>query len=81
MMTPAALSILTTSFTTKSERIKALGIWSATVPMASALGVTLGGVLSQGPGWRAVFLVNVPIAVARRRRRDATSRRRPQASP
>src|SRR5579863_2024013 len=63
MMTPAALSILTTSFTTKNERIKALGIWSATVPIASALGVTLGGVLSQGPGWRAVFLVNVPIAV------------------
>jgi len=62
MMTPAALSILTTSFTTNSERIKALGIWSATVPLASALGVTLGGVLSQGPGWRSVFLVNVPVA-------------------
>lgn len=41
--------------------MKALGIWSATVPLASALGVTLGGVLSQGPGWRAVFLVNVPV--------------------
>ena len=63
MMTPAALSILTTSFTDGTDRIKALGIWSATVPLASALGVTLGGVLSQGPGWRAVFLVNVPIAI------------------
>jgi EmrB/QacA subfamily drug resistance transporter len=63
MMTPAALSILTTSFSEGSERIKALGIWSATVPLASALGVTLGGVLSQGPGWRAVFFVNVPVAV------------------
>jgi EmrB/QacA subfamily drug resistance transporter len=63
MMTPAALSILTTSFSEGSERIKALGIWSATVPLASALGVTLGGVLSQGPGWRAVFFVNVPFAV------------------
>jgi EmrB/QacA subfamily drug resistance transporter len=62
MMTPAALSILTTSFTDGTERVKALGIWSATVPLASALGVTLGGVLSQGPGWRAVFLVNVPAA-------------------
>ena len=62
MMTPAALSILTTSFTTPADRIKALGVWSATVPLASALGVTLGGVLSQGPGWRAVFLVNVPVA-------------------
>jgi EmrB/QacA subfamily drug resistance transporter len=63
MMTPAALSILTTSFTDGSDRVKSLGVWSATVPLASALGVTLGGVLSQGPGWRAVFLVNVPIAV------------------
>jgi len=64
MMTPAALSILTTSFTEDGDRIKALGIWSATVPLASALGVTLGGVLSQGPGWRAVFFVNVPLAAA-----------------
>jgi EmrB/QacA subfamily drug resistance transporter len=64
MMTPAALSILTTSFTDGTDRVKALGIWSATIPLASALGVTLGGVLSQGPGWRAVFLVNVPVAVA-----------------
>jgi EmrB/QacA subfamily drug resistance transporter len=63
MMTPAALSILTTSFTEGSDRIKALGVWSATVPLASALGVTLGGVLSQGPGWRSVFLVSVPVAV------------------
>ena len=62
MMTPAALSILTTSFVDGTDRIKALGIWSATVPLASALGVTLGGILSQGPGWRAVFLVNVPLA-------------------
>ncbi|MDQ2747966.1 MAG: DHA2 family efflux MFS transporter permease subunit [Actinomycetota bacterium] len=61
-MTPAALSILTTTFTTPADRIKALGIWSATVPLASALGVTLGGVLSEGFGWRAVFLVNVPVA-------------------
>jgi len=63
MMTPAALSILTTSFPDGPDRVKSLGIWSATVPLASALGVTLGGVLSQGPGWRAVFLVNVPIAI------------------
>jgi EmrB/QacA subfamily drug resistance transporter len=62
MMTPAALSILTASFTDGTDRIRALGVWSATVPLASALGVTLGGVLSQGPGWRAVFLVNVPLA-------------------
>jgi EmrB/QacA subfamily drug resistance transporter len=61
MMTPAALSILTTSFPDGAERLKAIGVWSATVPLASALGVVLGGVLSQGPGWRWVFFVNVPM--------------------
>jgi MFS family permease len=52
MMTPAALSILTTSFTGGSDRIKAIGVWSGTIPLASAAGVLLGGLLSQGPGWR-----------------------------
>jgi EmrB/QacA subfamily drug resistance transporter len=61
MMTPAALSILTTSFPDGNDRLKAIGVWSATVPLASAVGVMLGGVLSQGPGWRWVFFVNVPV--------------------
>jgi MFS family permease len=63
MMTPAALSILTTSFAAGTDRIKAIGVWSATIPLASAIGVVLGGVLSQGPGWRWVFFANVPISV------------------
>jgi EmrB/QacA subfamily drug resistance transporter len=63
MMTPAALSILTTSFREGTDRVKAIGVWSGTVPLASALGVVLGGVLSQGPGWRWVFFVNVPVSV------------------
>jgi EmrB/QacA subfamily drug resistance transporter len=62
MMTPAALSILTTSFHEDKDRVKAIGVWSGTVPLASALGVVLGGVLSQGPGWRWVFFVNVPLS-------------------
>jgi EmrB/QacA subfamily drug resistance transporter len=61
MMIPAALSILTTSFTEGSDRNKALGAWGATAGLASALGVFLGGVLSEGPGWRWVFFVNLPI--------------------
>jgi EmrB/QacA subfamily drug resistance transporter len=61
MMTPAALSILTTSFPDGPDRHKAIGAWSATIPLASVLGVILGGVLSEGPGWRWVFLVNVPV--------------------
>jgi EmrB/QacA subfamily drug resistance transporter len=61
MMIPAALSILTTSFTDGSDRNKAIGAWGATAGLASALGVFLGGVLSEGPGWRWVFFVNLPV--------------------
>jgi EmrB/QacA subfamily drug resistance transporter len=61
MMTPAALSILTTTFTEERDRVKAIGMWSGTIPLASAVGVLLGGLLSQGPGWRWVFFVNVPL--------------------
>jgi len=63
MMTPAALSILTTSFPGGPDRIKAIGAWSGTIPLASVFGVLLGGLLSQGPGWRWVFFVNVPVTV------------------
>jgi EmrB/QacA subfamily drug resistance transporter len=61
MMMPAALSILTTSFTTSRDRFQALGAWGATGGLASALGVFLGGVLAGGPGWRWVFFVNLPV--------------------
>jgi EmrB/QacA subfamily drug resistance transporter len=60
MMTPAALSILTISFAEGGDRVKAIGAWSATIPLASAIGVLAGGLLSQGPGWRWVFFVNLP---------------------
>jgi EmrB/QacA subfamily drug resistance transporter len=61
MMTPAALSILTTSFPDGPDRQKAIGVWGATIPLAAVIGVVLGGVLADGPGWRWVFLVNVPM--------------------
>ena len=54
MMVPAALSILTTSFHEGSDRNTALGVWGALAGLASAVGVFLGGVLSEGPGWRWV---------------------------
>jgi MFS family permease len=57
MMIPAALSILTTSFTSGGDRAKALGAWGGTAGVASAFGVFLGGVLAGGPGWRWVFFV------------------------
>jgi len=61
MMLPAALSTLTTTFTEGADRNTALGAWGGIAGLASALGVFLGGVLSEGPGWRWVFFVNLPI--------------------
>jgi EmrB/QacA subfamily drug resistance transporter len=61
MMLPAALSILTTTFREGSDRNTALGFWGGMGGLASAAGVLLGGVLTQGLGWRWVMFVN-PIA-------------------
>jgi EmrB/QacA subfamily drug resistance transporter len=63
MMAPAGLSILTTSFNSGDDRSKALGVWGAISGLAAAAGVFLGGVLSQGPGWRWVLFVNLPVCV------------------
>ena len=61
LMSPAALSILTTRFSYGTDRVKALGAWGAMAGMASVAGVFLGGVLSAGPGWRWVLFVNLPV--------------------
>ena len=61
MTLPAALSILTTSFQEGPDSNKALGIWGAVGGLASAAGVLLGGLLTEGPGWRWVMFVN-PVA-------------------
>jgi EmrB/QacA subfamily drug resistance transporter len=63
MMLPAALSILTTTFREGSDRNAALGVWGGVGGLASAVGVLLGGVLTDGPGWRWVLFVN-PLAAA-----------------
>jgi EmrB/QacA subfamily drug resistance transporter len=63
MMLPAALSILTTTFKEGSERNTALGVWGGVAAIASAAGVLLGGVLTEGPGWRWVMFVNPLAAV------------------
>jgi EmrB/QacA subfamily drug resistance transporter len=64
MMIPSALSILTTTFTHGEDRHKALGAWGAMAGLGSTAGVFLGGVISEGPGWRWVFFVNLPVCVA-----------------
>ncbi|HEU5372946.1 MAG TPA: MFS transporter [Gaiellaceae bacterium] len=63
MMSPAALSILTTTFTNPRERNIALGAWAAIPGLAGATGVVLSGILAEGPGWRWIFYLNVLLAV------------------
>ncbi|MGH2447697.1 MAG: MFS transporter [Chloroflexota bacterium] len=63
IISPAALSILTVTFPEGRERNRALGVWGAVAGGGIALGVILGGMLAQGPGWRWVFFVNVPIGI------------------
>jgi EmrB/QacA subfamily drug resistance transporter len=64
IVSPAALSILTTTFAEGSERNRALGIWGAVAGAGGAVGVLLGGILTSGLNWRWVLFVNVPIAIA-----------------
>ncbi|WP_274560752.1 MFS transporter [Streptomyces spiramyceticus] len=62
LLSPAALSLVTTTFH-GAERNKALGAWAAIGGIGSAAGVLLGGALTDGPGWQWVFYVNVPVGV------------------
>jgi EmrB/QacA subfamily drug resistance transporter len=62
LMSPAALSIITVVFEEGKERNKALGIWAAITAGGAALGLILGGLLTEYASWRWVLFVNVPIA-------------------
>jgi EmrB/QacA subfamily drug resistance transporter len=63
LVSPAALSILMTTFPGTEERTKALGVWSAIVAGGAAAGLLLGGVLTDLLSWEWVFFVNVPVGV------------------
>lgn len=63
LIAPAALSLLTTTFVEGPRRTYALGIWGAAAPLGGASGFLLGGLLTGGPGWPWVFLVNVPVGL------------------
>ena len=63
MVSPAALSIITTTFAEGAERNRALGIWGAVAGAGGAAGVLLGGILTSGLSWRWVLFVNVPIGI------------------
>ena len=64
IISPAALSIVTTTFSDGAERNKALGVWGAVAGSGGAAGVLLGGILTDGLGWEWVLWVNVPVALA-----------------
>jgi EmrB/QacA subfamily drug resistance transporter len=64
LLSPAALSILTTTFAEGRERNVAIGVWGAVAGSGAAAGTLLGGVLTSGLGWQWIFFVNVPVGAA-----------------
>ncbi|MDQ3822739.1 MAG: DHA2 family efflux MFS transporter permease subunit [Actinomycetota bacterium] len=64
LVSPAALSIVTTTFREGAERTKAMGVWAAIAVGGGAVGLVLGGVLTETLSWPWIFFVNVPVGIA-----------------
>jgi EmrB/QacA subfamily drug resistance transporter len=64
MLNPVAMSIITNTFTDKSERARAIGIWGGAYGLSMALGPVIGGLLVDSVGWRGAFWVNIPVGIA-----------------
>src|SRR6266404_472896 len=64
LVSPAALSIILTTFAEGSERNRALAVWGAIAGAGGAIGLLLGGVMVEALTWRWVFFINVPIGAA-----------------
>ena len=63
LVSPAALSIVTNTFSEGRERTRALGIWAAIAVGGGALGLLLGGILTEYLSWRWIFFVNLPVGI------------------
>jgi EmrB/QacA subfamily drug resistance transporter len=61
LIAPMTLALIAANFPTGKARDRAFALWGAAYGLSSALGLVLGGVLVNGPGWRWIFLINVPI--------------------
>jgi EmrB/QacA subfamily drug resistance transporter len=64
LLSPAALAVITTTFSEGSERTKALAVWAAVASGGSAVGLLLGGILVEALSWEWIFFVNVPVGIA-----------------
>ena len=64
LVSPAALSIVTTTFREGEERTKAMGVWSAIAAGGGAVGLLVGGILTELFSWPWIFFVNIPIGIA-----------------
>jgi len=63
MLNPVAMSIIVNTFTERTERARAIGIWGGTFGLSIALGPVVGGLLVSSLGWRSIFWVNIPVGL------------------